>query len=209
MTYSRLLTISLLGFFLLNNSNAAETIVMLRHGEKPDGGLGQLSCQGLNRALALPAVLQKKFDKPVAIFATNPGIQKYDGLQRYYYVRPLATIEPTAIALNLPVNTEFGWEDTDQLQAALLAPAYQNATVFVVWEHRMLERTARKLLADNGGDPAQVPNWKGSDFDGIYVITISTDTSTGKPSASFHHDNEALNQLPTTCPSYQDALQRR
>lgn len=202
MTTSRLLAISLLGFFLHTSSNAAETIVMLRHGEKPEGGLGQLNCQGLNRALALPAVLQKKFDKPAAIFAPNPGVQKRDGLQRYNYIRPLATIEPTAIALNMPVNIDFGWEDTDQLQAALLAPQYQNATVFVAWEHHLLERAARKIVADNGGDPAQVPTWKGSDFDSLYIITINTDNSTGKPSASFRHDNQALNQLPTTCPSH-------
>lgn len=202
MTYSRLLAISLLGFFLHTSSHAAETIVMLRHGEKPEGGLGQLNCQGLNRALALPAVLQKKFDKPAAIFAPNPGVQKRDGLQRYNYIRPLATIEPTAIALNMPVNTDFGWEDTDQLQAALLAPQYQNATVFVAWEHHLLERAARKIMADNGGDPAQVPVWKSSDFDSLYIITINTNNSTGKPSASFRYDTEGLNQLPTTCPAH-------
>ena len=27
---------------------AVETIVFVRHGEKPEGGFGQLSCQGLN-----------------------------------------------------------------------------------------------------------------------------------------------------------------
>jgi hypothetical protein len=34
--------------------HAQETIVALRHAEKPAGGLGQLTCQGLSRALALP-----------------------------------------------------------------------------------------------------------------------------------------------------------
>ena len=46
-----------------------ETIVFVRHGEKPEAGLGQLSCQGLNRALALPAVIRAKFGRPDAIFA--------------------------------------------------------------------------------------------------------------------------------------------
>jgi hypothetical protein len=40
-----------------------ETIVLLRHGEKPEGGLGQLNCQGFNRALALPQVIAKEFGK--------------------------------------------------------------------------------------------------------------------------------------------------
>lgn len=42
----------------------AETVVLIRHGEKPVSGLGQLSCQGLNRALALPGVLMAKLGRP-------------------------------------------------------------------------------------------------------------------------------------------------
>ena len=71
--------------------------MLVRHGEKPDKGLGQLDCQGLNRALALPAVIAKIFGKPSAIFAPDPSQQKEDDGVSYDYVRPLATIEPTAI----------------------------------------------------------------------------------------------------------------
>src|SRR5271165_6976951 len=49
-----------------------ETIVAIRHGEKPPEGLGNLSCRGLNRALALPNVLLSKYGKPEFIFAPNP-----------------------------------------------------------------------------------------------------------------------------------------
>jgi hypothetical protein len=38
-----------------------ETIVLIRQGEKPALGLGQLNCQGLNRALALPVVIGREF----------------------------------------------------------------------------------------------------------------------------------------------------
>ncbi|WP_230632302.1 hypothetical protein [Chromobacterium violaceum] len=41
----------------------SQTLVMLRHGEKPDGGYGQLSCKGLNRSLALIKTLPAKFGK--------------------------------------------------------------------------------------------------------------------------------------------------
>jgi hypothetical protein len=40
-----------------------ETIVGIRHGEKPLLGLGQLTCKGLNRALALSQVLLEKFGR--------------------------------------------------------------------------------------------------------------------------------------------------
>jgi hypothetical protein len=73
-----------------------ETIVLLRHGEKPEGGL--------NRALALPQVIAKEFGKPDFIFAPDPSDRKKDSGEFYDYVRPLATIEPTAIKFGLPVN---------------------------------------------------------------------------------------------------------
>lgn len=57
---------------------ADTTIIIVRHGEKPAQGLGQLTCQGLNRALALPAVLLSRYGNPVAIYAPNPAIKKID-----------------------------------------------------------------------------------------------------------------------------------
>ena len=75
-----------------------ETIVFLRHGEKPPGGLGQLTCQGLNRALALPAVLIAKFGRANYVFAPDPeGKVTEGGLRQFNYIRPLATIEPTVL----------------------------------------------------------------------------------------------------------------
>jgi len=46
---------------------AVETIVFVRHGEKPANDLGQLTFQGLNRALALPDVLIKKYGNATKI----------------------------------------------------------------------------------------------------------------------------------------------
>src|SRR5579862_8886566 len=114
-----------------------ETIVIIRHGEKPADGLGQLSCQGLNRALALPPVLSKMFGKPAAIFAPNPSEQKEDGGKLYDYIRPLATIEPTAIAYGMPVNADIGQARIDDLRARLNEPAWHDTYVLVAWEHTM------------------------------------------------------------------------
>lgn len=74
----------------------------------------RLNCQGLNRALALPAVIAAKFGKPDAIYAPDPGQQKDDSGHPYYYVRPLATIEPTAIQFQMPVQTPYGFAQIDQ-----------------------------------------------------------------------------------------------
>ena len=124
-----------------DSATTMETIVCIRHGEKPPGGLGQLNIRGLNRSLALPKVLLAKFGTPQFIFAPNPT-QKSDG-NKYYYIRPLATIEPTAIRCGLPVNTEFGYQEIQGLESELAKPEYQNAVVFVAWEHGLLDEFAK------------------------------------------------------------------
>ncbi|MDK4704771.1 hypothetical protein PH562_21140 [Rhizobium sp. CNPSo 4062] len=149
-----------------------QTIVFMRHGEKPEAGLGQLSCQGLNRALALPLVLTKLFGKPAAIFAPDPSKRKDDSGTSYDYIRPLATIEPTAIALGMPVDTSFGYEDIDDLKTELKKPAYAGKLIFVAWEHKQIVDLARELMSENGGDEKAVPKWHGKDFDSLYVLRI-------------------------------------
>ena len=196
---NRFLAVGLAAVLASNLALAEETIVMIRHAEKPDAGLGQLSCQGLNRALALPKVLLGKFATPASVFAPNPGVKKDDLGESYNYIRPLATIEPTAIQLGIPVNTSIGFENVISLEAALLAPRYKDATVFVSWEHRLVERAARNLVKQFGGDPSAVPVWDGYDFDSIYVVTLATD-SHGKRSAKFRVEKEGLNGQPTSCP---------
>jgi hypothetical protein len=99
-----------------------ETIVCIRHGEKPLLGLGQLTCKGLNRALALPEVLLAKFGRPGFIFAPDPNQVSHDLGGEFCYVRPLATIEPAAIEYGLPVNTHFGFRDITGLQQKLTKP---------------------------------------------------------------------------------------
>lgn len=175
-----------------------ETIVLIRHGEKPAAGLGQLSCQGLNRALALPAVIRKAFGKPAAIFAPDPSEQKADLGMLYDYVRPLATVEPAAIAFGLPIHASIGQLEIDDLRQQLNAPTYQNSVVLVGWEHRELVPLAKALLREHGGNPQLVPKWNDDDFDSIYVVKVQR--SGAATTASFEIGHEGLNGQPTTCP---------
>jgi hypothetical protein len=180
------------------SDDAVERIVMVRHGEKPATGLGQLDCQGLNRALALPAFIAKSFGKPNAIFAPDPSRQKDDDGVRYDYVRPLATIEPTAIFFGLPVNASFRVYDTDALLATLQQPLYRNALVLVGWEHIQIENIARSLIAVHGGGASVVPKWQPDDFDSIYIVTVTTNGDSTK--ATFSHRHEGLNGQSKTYP---------
>ena len=177
---------------------ATETIVLVRHGEKPALGLGQLTCQGLNRALALPAVIGRQFGRPDAVFAPDPAQTKEDNGRRYNYVRPLATIEPTAITFGLPVDASIGVANLDALRRKLESPAYRNALVVVAWEHVAIAKLSRLLIADHGGDTNVVPDWPGDDYDSIYVIKL---TSAGEGhSVVFEQRREALDGQPAACP---------
>ncbi|NLS18348.1 hypothetical protein HGP16_17445 [Rhizobium sp. P40RR-XXII] len=174
------------------------TIVFMRHGEKPEAGLGQLSCQGLNRALALPPVLTKLFGKPAAIFAPDASKRKEDSGASYDYIRPLATIEPTAIALGMPVDTSFGYEDIDDLKAELKKPDYAGKLIFVAWEHKQIVNLARQLMSENGGDAGAVPKWHGKDFDSLYVLRIGG--SKAGSAVTFEKMAEGLDGQPQACP---------
>jgi hypothetical protein len=180
------------------SGTSVETIVCIRHGEKPPDGLGQLTCKGLNRALALPNVLLAKYGPPQFIFASNPAQKVPDRGGEYYYVRPLATIEPTAIRCGLPVNTQFGFKEINGLEDELGKPQYQNATVFIAWEHLKLDDFAKNVLKDNGDDPQKVPYWQNSEYDMIFVFKITREK--GEKTFSFAIDHEGLNGVSDACP---------
>jgi hypothetical protein len=187
-----------LGLSAISPAAAVETIIFIRHGEKPEAGLGQLSCRGLNRALALPRVLAASIGKPDAIFAPNPADRKLDHGVPYDYIRPLATIEPTAISLGMPVDTRFGVNGLNGLVTSLTRKAYRDATVLVAWEHHQIVTLARRLLAKHGGDEASVPPWAQDDFDSIYTVTIDKSGPGAKSSIQVSH--EGLNGLADACP---------
>lgn len=178
-----------------------ETIVLIRHGEKPSGGLGQLTCKGLNRALALPPLLTGRYGKPDFIFAPNPSVQVSDhSAHGYSYVRPLATIEPTAISLGLPVDAQIAYDRIDLLEQSLLQPAFQDSKIFVAWEHVKLRDFAVQLLKQYGTGHMDVPDWPGSDYETIYIFHIKR-TGEGAPQVTLEIQQEGLsNSLSDACP---------
>jgi len=178
-----------------------ETIVMVRHGEKPmPEARGQLSCQGLNRALSLPTVLAR-FGKPAAIFAADPASETTEGnplpwATKYSYVRPLATIEPYAIAWGMPVNAQIAAGDIRDLQRELLKPELSHALVVVAWEHLEARKFAEQMLTAFGLSQI-VPSWENSDYETIYVFRITDGKSNRKLTFSVEHED--LGSLPTAC----------
>lgn len=175
-----------------------EKIIVIRHGEKPLTEIGQLNCQGLNRSLLLPHYFQTYFAKPDYIFAPNPSVHISGNGNLYSYIRPLATIEPTAIRLNMPVNTQIGFNHPDQLMTELLKSHYHNATIYVAWEHKNIEKFAHMMLT-RFNNSAPIPAWPESDFNRVYVFTI--DWSEMPATLTFDVTSEAMHHINKSCPN--------
>jgi hypothetical protein len=90
----------------------------------------------------------------------------------------------------LPVNTEFGFREIKGLENELEKPEYQKATIFVAWEHSLLDEFVKDMVKTHGGYPAQVPAWPGKDYDTVFLVKINR--SEGHETVAFTVDHEGL-----------------
>jgi len=196
MRKSVVLLVSSLVICTAVHAGAEQTLVFFRHGEKPSGGDGQLSCQGLNRALALPTVLLARYGTPSYLYAPDPNVKITDPAGSFYYVRPLATIEPTVIRSGKSVNTSVGYNNIAGLESLLIRSSKDGTTSFIAWEHTYLQETVQDLMNKYGGR-VTVPTWASTDFDSIYVVRVTYGATI---TAQFQRESEGLNGQGTTCP---------
>ena len=153
-------------------------VVIIRHGEKPGDG-DNLSCKGLNRSLALPPVLFKKFGIPNHTYVPSLELGKSTKHSRMFQ-----TVTPMAVKYNLAITSKFDEKDTTAAANEVLT---KKKTVLMVWGHSAIPDLAKAFGVDTP------PNWVGSDFDSIWIITYPN----GK--AVFSQDKEGI--LPSDdCP---------
>lgn len=132
-------------------------VIIIRHGEKPDQG-DNLSCQGFNRSLQLPNVLNQKFGIPNYIFVPSINTGKKTSTARMYQ-----TIVPFAVKYNLNINTKYDVNDTKDLAQDVLQ---RDGTVLLVWEHKHIDNILRALGVNNSD------KWPDDDFDSIWIINF-------------------------------------
>lgn len=132
-------------------------IVIIRHGEKPPIG-DNLSCQGLNRANQLPAVITGKFGVPDFVYV--PALLQG---KRTYGSRMFQTVIPLVAKYNLKVNTKHETQDYPAIAADLKT---KTGTVLVVWEHKAIPYIVQALGVD------EKQTWNSDDFDSILIITF-------------------------------------
>ena len=148
-----------------------QKLIIIRHGEKPAVG-DNLSLQGLNRALRLPAVLFTKFGLPAFVYVPMLAMDTSTS-----HARMFQTATPFAVQYNLTINSKFDQKNVDGVTADVLT---KNDTVLLVWEHHLINNIVAKLGIKNA------PIWPDDDFDSIWIITGA---NTGKPILTIDHQN--------------------
>ena len=174
-------------------------VLIIRHGEKcgdpkkdNDGG-HNLSVRGSARATALPSLFapgqsqlacdlvldhdplnfagtyqtipikgtRPRFSTPQSIFATARSKDSQ---------RPIETVTPTAIALNLHLIDRFADKDADieeMVHTILNEPALMGEVVLVCWHHGKIPAIAKALGI------RKPPKWDGKIFDRVWQITFA------------------------------------
>ncbi|WP_230460331.1 histidine phosphatase family protein [Sansalvadorimonas verongulae] len=196
------LLLPLYSFALANDlpPEPVQTLIFIRHGEKPANDLGQLDCRGFNRSLKLPAYFRANFPSPTEIYAPHPSPRRsrQDGVTRYYhYMRPLATIEPTAISFGLPVNVEIPYNRPRQLITALLNDKYRNSVIYISWGHNYLTEIGRLLLKRFNYD-GTFSKWGGDDYERVLIFEITTNKK-GERRLEFREARQSLGKMSEQC----------
>jgi hypothetical protein len=162
------------------------TIIIIRHGEKYAAG-SNLNCKGLNRALHIPAVINKQFGKPLLIYVPTIKTGAVTSEDRMFQ-----TATPLAVTDSVSVNSQFPETDTKDLADYLKT---QDGLQLVVWEHTNIPKLGHAL-----GLGKDSLSWKGADFDTIWIVTFPNGR---KHPPRLVKSTEGLNGLPNQCPTGQ------
>jgi hypothetical protein len=199
--------------------NTNETLYIIRHAEAhpySNWDDGNYICAGQWRALDLPNALRGKIS-PQQVYAIDPaqafpGSVGASGESDWSYVRPALTVEPYAIANNLPYNLAASFELQAQNPPQLATQAsdffftggeFSTQTVLLSWEHAHIPTTVSALLASyypNGGAAPTAPDWPEDDYDTIWTVTLD---AKGNVTVNNNMCEGIVSaNLPATCPAF-------
>jgi len=133
-------------------------LVFIRHAERPEDG-DNLTCQGFNRSLLLPALLYKKFGKPDNVYI--PTVNSGEVTKKS---RMLETVTPLLVKYGLTANSAYDEKDYKGLSRALL---HENGTIIIVWDHKNIPPILEEL-----GINGDLLHWSGNDYESIWIVTF-------------------------------------
>jgi len=189
--------------------NTNETLYIIRHADAHPLAYwtdGNYVCAGQWRALDLPSALSGKLSpSPQQVYSIDPA-QISPGTQNSWSsVAPSLTVEPYAIANNLPYGLAASFNISDSNSASEFfftnknGGTFSNQTVLVAWAYQFIQPMVNALVSSYGV-AATAPAWPDTDYDTIWTVhldgagnlTVSNAMCEGIDSAS----------LPVTCPKF-------
>jgi len=148
------------------NYLASNTVLIIRHSEKPESGTG-LTAVGEARARLYAKYFQPFQEQGLFI----PVDCLYAGADSEKSFRPRLTLEPLSKATGLPLHLKVGTKDSEALVLELKTEAHGGHPL-IAWRHGDIPA----LLTAFGASPEKIlPNGKWPDdvFDWVIVLTTN------------------------------------
>ena len=206
------------GAVIPSGINSNETVYIIRHAEAhPESNWddGNFICAGQWRALDLPNALRGKIS-PQVVYSLDPaqaisGSVSASGRSDWSYVRPALTVEPYAIANNLPYFLVAGIElsaqnppqpATQVSDFFFTGGKFSSQNVLLSWEHSHIPTTIQELLSSyypNGNAPT-ASSWGDDDYDSIWTVTLD-----GNGNLTVNNnlcEGIVSANLPAACPAF-------
>ncbi len=205
--------------------NTNETLYIVRHADAHPLNYwsdGNYVCAGQWRALDLPNALRGKVS-PDRVYSNDPA-QTSPGTEGFSWssVAPPLTVEPYAIAKNLPYDlaASFNLSDENAAQKSsdfffgthltnVTGPGLSNQTVLLGWSYQFIAPMVNALIStyfppntcSQVPSPCpQAPAWPSTDYDTIWTVKLDAEGNLTVNNMKCEGIDSA--NLPATCPQF-------
>ncbi len=190
------------------NINKNETLYIIRHADAHPlqyWSDGNYVCAGQWRALDLPNALRGKIS-PQQVYSSDPA-QTSPGTEGFSWsgVAPSLTVEPYAIANNLPYGLAASF-DTSSASATsnffFNGDTFSNQTVLLAWSYQFIQPMVNNLVSSYFPPDAApaVSLWPGNDYDTVWKVRLDAEGNLTVNNAMCEGIDSAA--LPATCPRF-------
>ena len=155
-------------------------VMVIRHGEKPDGSNPGVDAQGKEDDSSLTETGWERANRLVDLFDPVPGPPRAGlATPKAIYaagandagegLRPRETVMPLAARLGITLDTDFGAGDENKLVEQVIT---QPGPVLISWQHGGIPDIAKAFPSVTPKPPS---DWPSSRFDVVWTFTRTTD----------------------------------